>query len=166
MLIDILRRLLIGSVFCLVQAVVLSRLRLFDCVTPMLFVYFVVMVPRGYPHGLTVMWGFLMGLAVDTLSNTPGMTSAALTLTAFVQPWLIELFLPRDAEPDMRTSAASMGWTNFTTFTSLLVLIFCLAFFTIEAFSWANWQLWLASVTGSTVLTLILIFTCETFRRK
>ena len=104
MAIDILRRLLTLVVFCLIQALVLNQIHLFDCATPLLYVYFVIMFPRNYPKWGVLLWSFAMGLCIDMFSNTPGMASASLTLIGALQPYLLELFLPRDAEENIKSS--------------------------------------------------------------
>ena len=40
--------------------------------------------------------GFFFGLAVDILSDTPGMNAAATVLLAFLRPTFLRLFVPRD----------------------------------------------------------------------
>jgi rod shape-determining protein MreD len=166
MAIDILRRLLTLVVFCLIQALVLNQIHLFDCATPLLYVYFVIMFPRNYPKWGVLLWSFAMGLCIDMFSNTPGMASASLTLIGALQPYLLELFLPRDAEENIKSSATTLGWPKFSTFTIILVFIYCLVFFSIEALSFFNWLLWLESVVGSAVLTIALILTLDSLRKK
>lgn len=150
---------------CLAQALVFNRIQLFHCATPLVYVYFIIAFPRRYPRWALLLWGFFMGLGVDMFSDTPGLAAASLTLIALLQPMLLELFLPRDADDDIRSAAATLGWGNFTALTSLLVLIYCLVFFTIEAFNFANWLYWLECTGGSFLLTCILIITFESVRK-
>jgi len=102
---------------------------------------------------------------MDAFSNTPGVASASMTLIGALQPILLELFLPRDADEKIKVSASVLGIGKFVTMSSILTFIFCLVFFSLEAFSFFDWLYWLESVVGSTILTLILIFTFECFRK-
>lgn len=165
MALDTLRRSLLFIIFTLAQALVLGRIHLFHCATPLLYVYFIIMLPRNYPRWASLLWGFALGLAIDIFNNTPGVAAAALTLTAFIQPYLLELFLPRDAEEDIKSSAAQLGRGNFYTLAFILVLIYCFTYFTVEAFSFFNWTHWLLCIGASTLLTYILIVTLETLRK-
>ena len=79
--------------------------------------------------------------------------------------YLLELFLPRDAEDNIKCSAKALGFRNFATLTVILVLVFCLVFFSLETFSFFNWLYWLECVIGSLLLTLVLIFTLESVRK-
>ena len=164
MLIDSLRRFLALCLFCLAHVLVLGRIQLFDCATPLLFVYFVIIFPRSYPKWTLLLWGFAMGLSIDMFANTPGVNAATLTFIALLQPHVLELFLPREAEEDIKASAKSLGVWNFVCLATSLTLTFCLLFFALESFSFFNWTYWLQCAGASTLLTLILIFALETVR--
>ena len=156
---------MIFVVLCLAQALVFNHIHLFGCATALLYVYFVIMLPRNYPRWATLLWSFFLGLGVDIFSNTPGMASASLTLVGLVQPFLLTLFIPREAPENMKTAASTLGFTKFLTFATMLVLLHCLAFFTIEAFSFFNWMQWAMNITGTTLLTLLLIIVLEGIRK-
>ena len=165
MLIDFLRRLLAFVALVVVQSLMLNRIQLFHCATPLLYVYFAITIPRGYPKWASLLWCFVLGVCVDMFANTPGVAAASMTFVAALQPYLLELFLPREAEENIRSSAATLGFSKFATLSTILVLLFCLVFFSLEAFSFYDWQQWLLSVVGSALLTLILILALETLRR-
>jgi len=165
MAIDTLRRALVFVVLCLVQALVFNHIHLFGCATILLYVYFVVMLPRNYPRWAGLLWSFALGLSVDMFTNTPGMAAAALTLTGFLQPYLLQLFLPREAPENLKSAASSLGFTKFLTMAFILVFIHCLVFFTIESFGFFNWQQWALNIVGTTLLTVLLIMTLESFRK-
>ena len=150
---------------CLAQALVLNRIQLFHCATPLLYVYFVLTFRRGYPKWAILLWSFVMGLTIDMFANTPGVATSSLTLIGALQPYVLELFLPHEADEHMPVKAAVMGWGNFVTYTFLLVLLFCLVFFTLETFSFFNWLHWLECIGGSTLLTIVLILTLENTRK-
>lgn len=160
-----LHRLSLLVVFCLAQALVFNRIHIFNCATPLAYVYFAIIMPRGYPKWASLLWAFFMGLSVDAFNNTPGLASASMTLVAALQPYLLELFLPRDAEENIEASMKSLGGGNFAMLSTALVLVYCLTFFTLEAFSFFNWLHWLACVVGSVLLTLVMVFTFESVRK-
>jgi len=160
-----LKRLLMFVTLCLAQALVFNHIRLFDCATPLLYVYFAIIFPRSYPRWAALLWCFFLGLSIDMFSNTPGMAAASLTLIGFLQPYVIELFIPRDAAENQKSSAESLGFTKFHTMSAILVLIFCLVYFSLEAFSFFNWLQWLLNIVGSALLTVALIMALEAARR-
>jgi rod shape-determining protein MreD len=164
MTIDKLRLLLLFVVFVLAQVLVLNRIQLFHCATPLLYVYFIIMFPRGYPRWAILLWGFFMGITIDMFTNTPGVTSASLTLVAFIQPSLLELFLPRDAEENIKSSMKSLGVWNFTILSAILVLVHCMLFFALETFSFFNGFYWLQCAGASALLTFVLILVMDRLR--
>lgn len=163
--IDTLKRFLTFLLLALLQVLVFNRIQLFHCATPLVFIYFVIMFPRSHPKWSILLWSFAMGFVIDMFTNTPGVACASLTFAAAIQPYLLELFVPRVAEENMHVSAYVMGWGKFNTFTTLMVIIFCLTFFTLEAFNFFNWLHWLLCVVGSTLLTIVLIMALDTIRK-
>ena len=165
MTIDFLRRLFVCIIVCLLQVLVFNRIFLFDVAMPLMVVYFIIAMPRGYPRWGTLLWSFFLGLTVDMFRNTPGVTAAALTIVGMVQPYLIELFLPRDAEPDIKSSARSLGVWHFLSLAVILVVIFSLVFFALEAFTFGAWLWCLECAGASALLTIALIMAFETVRK-
>ena len=165
MAIDTLRRALHFVALCLAQALVFNHVHVMGYATVLLYVYFVVIIPRGYPRWATLLWSFALGHCVDMFTNTPGMAAAALTLVGFLQPYLLELFLPRDAAENIKSSVSALGFAKFLTLASILVFVHCLVFFTIESFGFFNWQEWALTIAGTTVLTLVLLITIESIRK-
>jgi rod shape-determining protein MreD len=164
--IDFFKRLLAFAVLLLVQALVLNHIILFGCATPLLYVYFVISFRRGYPKWGMLLWAFLMGLALDMFSNTPGVAASTLTLLALVQPYYLELFLQRDADEDFRPAIFSMGLSRYSVFAFSLTFLYCLLYFTVETFTFFNWLQWLLSVVSSTLLTFVLLLVVDNFRKK
>ena len=165
MMLDALRRLTVLIVLCLAQALVLNRIHLFNCAIPLLYVYFAIIFPRNYPKWAILLWCFFMGVIIDAFSNTPGVTSASLTLVGALQPYVMELFLPRDSDVHIKSSVATLGLGNFATLAGFLIFVFCLVFFALEQYSFFNWLYWLECVGGSALLTFILIFPIESIRK-
>ena len=163
MAIDALRRLISFIVLCLAQALVFNHIHLLGHATILLYVYFVVMFPRNYHRWASLLWSFALGLSVDLFTNTPGLAAASLTLTGFLQPFLLELFIPREAPENMKSSVSTLGFSKFFTLAAFLVFIHCLVFFTLESFTLFNWLHWSLSIAGSIVLTLVLLMVAVSF---
>ena len=165
MAIDTLRRTVVFVALCLVQALVFNYIHLFGYATVLLYVYFVVIFPRNYPRWAVLLWSFFLGLCVDLFTNTPGLAAASLTLTGFLQPYLLELFLPREAPEKLKSAMSTLGAFKFFLLAFTLVLVHCLVFFTLESFSFFNWLQWLFNVIGTTALTMLVLMALECIRR-
>ena len=164
--IDFLKRLGLFFVFVLAQTMVLGRIHLFGYATPLLYVYFVAMFNRNYPKWAVLLWSFAMGLTIDVFSNTPGVAAASLTLIGAIQPYFLEPFIPRDSVDDLRPSIRTIGMVKYVYYITVLVVLYCIVFFSLEAFNFFNWMDILKSVGGSAVITLVLILTFESVSGK
>ena len=161
-----LRRLLLLAVLLLSQTLVLNHIHLFGHATPMLQAYFVLTFRRNYPKWAMLVWSFLLGLGVDTFSNTPGVDAGAMTLLALLQPYALALFLQRESEEDLRPGILSLGFPKFLTYALLLTLVHCLLFLTLETFTFFNWREWALGVGGSTLLSTVLVVVADMMRKE
>ncbi len=163
--IDFLKRLLLFFGLMLVQALVLNHVHLFGVATPLLYVYFAISFRRGTPKWAMLVWSFLLGLSIDVFSNTPGLAAASMTLVAAIQPYLLELFIQRGDDDEVRPSILVFGLGKFTLFAFILTFVFCLVFFTLESFTFFNWIQWLMNMGTSVLLTLLLVLVVDNLRR-
>lgn len=166
MSIELVNRLALFVVLCAAQILILNHIHLFNMATPFLIIYFVITFHRNYPKWAILLWCFTLGLAIDVFSNTPGLAAGSLTLIGALQPYLLELFIPRDSIEELNTSVATLGIWKFSALSIALILVFCLLFFALEAFTFFNWIQWLECVGSSAVLTYALILAIESLRRK
>lgn len=153
-------------VLLLVQVLVFNHIHLFDCATPLLYVYLVLHFRRNYPKWGILVWSFCMGLSVDIFANTPGVAAGSMTVVGLLQPYLLGIFIPRDAADDFSPSIRTMGFQAFFYYAMTLVFLYCVLFFTLETFSFFNWLQWLESVFGSFAITMIFLFAIENLGRK
>ena len=166
MKIDLLKRTGWFFAFVLVQVIVLGRIHLFNCATPLFYVYFVASFPRNYPKWATLLWSFFMGLLIDIFFNTPGLAAASLTVIAVIQPYFFELFVPRDSVDDLKPAMNTLGPVKYAYYIVTLVLLFCLVFYSLELLNYFNLMKWALCVVGSAAVTLLLIFTFEIAKGK
>ena len=166
MSVEFLKRLGWFAVLCVAQVLILNHIHLFDIAIPLLYVYFTITFRRGTPKWMILLWSFALGLAIDVFSNTPGLASGSMTLIAVIQPYLLELFVPRDSAENLETSLATLGVGKYLTFCAIILVVYCLVFFALEAFSFYNWLHWLACAGASSLLTFVLMMAIESVRRK
>ena len=165
MSIDLIRRIGLMVLFTLVQVHILNHIHLFNVATPLVYVYFILLFPRNHQRWLSILLAFFFGLTLDSFSNTPGETAFALTLTAFLQPYVLELYLERDDSDDFSPSMANMGFVKYSTYVLLLTFVFCFTLFSLEAFSFFNWIQWLLCILGSWGVTSIMIIAIDSVRK-
>ncbi len=148
------------------QVLILNHVHLLDVAMPLLYIYFAITFRRGFPRWIILLSCFFMGLIVDMFSSTPGLAAGTMTLVGFIQPFLVERTAPRDSAEDMEISVATMGFGGFAFLSGVITAIYCLVFFTLEAFSFFEWFVWLERIIASSLLTWILILAIESVRSK
>lgn len=162
---EVIRRFFTFIILCLVQVLALNHVELFGCATPLLYVYFIMQFRKGFPKWALLLWSFSLGICIDIFSNTPGVAAASATFLGFLQPYLLNLFVPRDSADDILPTMKSLGVARYVYFTIISVLVFNILFFTLEIFSFSGWLNWAWNICGSTLLTVILILVIENVRR-
>ncbi len=153
-------------VLLLIQVLILNNIHLFQVATPLLYVLFVITFRRGMPKWMILTYSFLLGLLLDIFANTPGLAAGTMTLIAVIQPYLLETLTPRDSAENMRVSVSTMGFSKFVTFSAILVGIYCVVFFALEAFNFFDWQMWLLRAVSSALLTLLFVLAIESVRAR
>lgn len=166
MKIEVIRHFFTFIILCIVQVLVLNHIELFGCATPLLYVYFIMLFRRGFPKWAVLLWSFFLGIFIDMFSNTPGVAASSATLLGLLQPYLLNLFAPRDSSEDIMPTMKSLGVARYVYYTIICVLVFNLTFFTVEMFSFFNWLKWAMNIGSSTVLTVVLILVIENVRKR
>ena len=149
----------------LLQVLILNNVHIAGYATPFLYIYLILKFESDVSRNALMLWAFFLGLAVDVLSDTPGMNAAATVLLAFLRPSLLRLFTPRDNQDNLVPSFKSMGITPFLKYTTASVFIHSLALLSIEFFSFSGIWLLLLRVALCTVLTVTCIVAVEGIRR-
>lgn len=149
----------------LAQVLVLNNIHLFGCATPLLLVYIIIIMPADAPRWLSLLTGFVLGIVSDIFSNTPGVATTTLTASAFLQPFLLKLFISREAPESLSPSMASLGNMKFLFYSFIQVLFYCIVFFSLQGFTFFHFGQWALFAGGSTALTFILLLTIEKIRR-
>lgn len=152
-------------VILLVQVLVLNHIHLFGYATPLLYVYMVMLFKRSCPRWVVLLASFAMGAIVDIFSNTSGIATVSLTLLGFLRPYILMPLISREAEEELEPTMQSLGMGRYFYYTLMMVGIYCLVFFTLEAFCFYNWPQWLACTLSSAALTTLLIIVIENARK-
>ena len=161
MSIDFFKHIALLVVLVMAHLLVLNYIRLWGVAAPMLYLYVVSTLQRGYPKWGVLLWGFATGLAIDTIQNTPGLVAASMTLVAVVQPYLLDMFAPREADEHMQVSVKDMGWSKLAAYLLLLTLVHCFTLFTLEFLSFYDLAQWALSIVGSVAVTFLMLLAIE-----
>ena len=154
----------VGLVF--LQVLVLNHVNVGGYATPFLYVFFILKAETDTSRNMLMLCAFLLGLLIDIFSDTPGMNAAATVWLAFVRPFVMHLFMPRDTNEMPVPSIRTMGVAPFLKYVFFCVLLHHLLLFGIEYFSFAHIETWLLHAGASTLLTTSCVMALEGARKK
>lgn len=143
------------------QVLILNKINLFGYVTPLLYIWSIVKIENTYSRNTLLLLAFFTGLAVDMFTSTPGMNAAAVTLLAFVQPYLLKLFVSYDRREQMTPGIYSMKRGPFIGYVSLCAVVHHLFYFILKSIPVADWSMLISKVVFSATLTVLLIVVIE-----
>lgn len=141
------------------QAVFFNNMVLFNVAVPIVFIYLIITLPITYSSEAATSVGFFSGLAVDILSDTPGLNALCATVLAFMRRSVFHLYMSSDIDlAEQRPAPYNMGATVFMKYAITLVAIYCLMVFTVEAFEIFSFRLYVLRVVFSTIYSFIIIY--------
>ncbi|HBN06617.1 MAG TPA: rod shape-determining protein MreD [Bacteroidales bacterium] len=146
------------------QIFVLNGLNIFGYFNPMIYIWFILMLPTNTPKWLGLILSFLMGFTVDIFSGQVGFHAAALTFIGLIRPLFISIFFSgKDIQTNLRPSIAEMSLMTFLPYIVSLVFLHHFVYFTIEIFNFSEFFLTLLRIVCSTIITTLLILICDFF---
>lgn len=141
------------------QAVLFNNLILFNVALPIVFIYLIITLPVTMGETALYTVAFLTGLAMDILSDTPGVNALSCTLLAALRRPVFHLYVPSDNDlADQRPLPRTMGTPAFLKYSGTMVVIYCTLYFTIDSLHIFNVELWLLRIVSSSVFSFALIY--------
>jgi hypothetical protein len=143
-------------VFVVIQLPLLYKLVFLDTAFGFFYIGFLLLLPYGLNPFLRLGLGFLIGILVDTFSNTPGVHAFACTLIMFVRDYWY-LFVNGDPEDETELSVPKMGIIGTLSYLLPVIFIHLLLVFTIEHGKWLGYSRVFLQVIYSSVFTFVII---------
>lgn len=164
MIVSTLKRMAWALLLLAIQVLILDQVHPWGYGAPLLCPLLVITLPLGISRSEALLWGFGIGFVADIFAGTSGISSAAMTLIAFIQPPLLELMVPRDSEEELHPSFSTMGRWNYLQFIVLLLFLHHLVYFALEGFSYFHIEDIAISLGVSYIASLLLIVLVEHVR--
>jgi len=151
-------------VVILFQVLVMDHVMLNGYLIPYFYLLLIILLPFETPRWIQLIVGFLLGMAMDLFSNTPGMHTVATLLVAFIRPYLLTLLAPRDGyEPETFPRIHHYGVFWFLKFALILVTIHHFTLFYLEVFQLKDFFSTLLRVILSSILSVSTIVLSQYF---
>ena len=141
----------------LAQILLLNNIQLFGYMQPLIYIWFIILLPNSFPKWIVMILGFLMGFTMDVFSAQLGFHTATATLTATIKPMMLSWFVNNFDNNTFRPSIAEMGFLSFLGFTSSIVFLHTTIYILIESFSFAEILNLLLRILISSLISIGLI---------
>lgn len=142
-----------------VQLFVLDSIRVSIYFSPLAYIAFVALLPVGMRPVAVLLLGFATGVFIDLFEGTGGAHTVATLLTAYTRRWIMIATMGHETvdEETAMPSIRSLDTGRFMRYAALIVVFHCLAYFTLEALTFANYHLVLMKIAVSGVFTLLAV---------
>lgn len=165
MIVQTLKRMAWAMLLLLLQVLFFDQIHPWGYGAPLLCPLIVITLPLGTSRTAAMLWGFCTGFVADIFAGTPGISSAALTLTAFLQPILLDNLVETDnSKEEVHPSFSTLGRWKYTRLIALLLLIHHTTYFALEGFSYFFLTDIAVSMGVSYAFSLMLILLVEHVR--
>lgn len=159
---DILLGFLHFIVIAALQIFIINGVNILGYFNPMIYVWFILMLPTNTPKWLVLILSFLMGLIVDIFAGNIGFHVTVLTFIGFIRPLFINIFFSgKDTQTNLRPSISEMGLSTFLPYLAILVFIHHFFYFTLEIFSLSEFFRTLLRIVCSSISTILIIIFCD-----
>jgi len=124
----------------LIQVLVLKQIDIswenFNYIFLMIYPLFILLLPLKITRSLQILLAFVLGMGVDLFYDTPGLHTAALLVTAFIRKYILKFLEPVEGySTDTTPTIRKYGFNWFLIYSSILMFVHLLVFFSVEAFS-------------------------------
>lgn len=120
------------------QVLLMNHIHIMGYGSPLVYVALLLYFPVNSNRIVTLLWAFALGALVDMFSNTPGLSAAAMTFVAFLQPNWLKMWTPKDSLEDMTPNYRTMGVWNHLRYLTVILLFHHVTYFLLESFSFYN----------------------------
>ncbi len=156
--------------FCLIimiQVLLLNKVTLrwwsqpegFPIFIPYVYPLFILLLPFETPVWLLMVLGFITGITVDSFMNTSGLHAFATVFIAYLRTNVLSALLPKHLSeyPNQSPSVKNLGWVPFLVYSSFLILLHHILYFSIELWSFSNIGYLALKILASSATTIVFI---------
>lgn len=147
------------AILLVLQTFVLSHFTVSQYLSLYIFIMVVIMASMQTQGWIMLILGFICGGVVDIIEGGGGLFAATTTWLAFVRPQILNWTAGREAmlSGGMPTSS-KIGYKRFFTYVTMMVLLWTIPFFALEAAGSFSWVYTTIRMLASSVGIIILIF--------
>lgn len=158
MLNDNLKIIVLFLFLIVIQGFFLNNFTLFGYINPYLYVLVILILPVDMSKFFIILFSFILGLSIDTFSNTLGMHASACVFVAFMRPLILKVVHPRDGfDHGSRILINNMGLGWYLKYAFLMIIVHHSFLFFIEIFRFTDFFFTFSKVIMTTLFSLVFI---------
>ena len=145
--------------FVVLQVFVLNKICLWECITPMVYILFILSLPFKMPQWAVISVGFLLGMIMDFFTGVIGYHALATLVIAFVRPVIIRVISYREErEEHLHPIFYDMRFIWYLQYVFWLTFIHHFVYFFVDVLSFHNFLRTIIVILSNTVCSLLCIF--------
>jgi hypothetical protein len=139
------------------QVFLFNHLVIFHVVVPFVFLTFLLVLPFDLRRSILYPVAFITGLLVDILSENmaTGLHAFCCVLVVALRPYVLSSISSSNVRNSNELSLRNQNTLWLTSYLLLLFFVYHLAYYLLEAFTFANFLTMLLKVMGGTVFTFV-----------
>jgi hypothetical protein len=142
----------------LVQGLVVNNIQLNEYLNPMVYPIMIMMLPFEMSAIATMLVALVLGISVDAFSNTFGLHASAAVFIGYLRPTILKYIQPKEGyDNTLLPIIPDMGIVWFLIYSSVMILLHHLWFFSFEILRFDLILLILGKTFLSFILSLLLI---------
>lgn len=155
--------------FAFAQTLIIGQLDFGLDIHPMIYPFFILILPFEINTIWAMIIAFLMGIFVDFFMNTFGLHASAALIIAYLRPQIFSFFAPRDGYDNFRSpTIQSLGYRWFLSVSGLVILFHHFWFFLLEQFKFSDILIILKKTILSGIISIVIFLITHTifFKRN
>ncbi len=149
--------------YVFLQIVILKRIDLsygnFDFIHVFIYPLFILLLPLSFVPLLVLSLAFFMGITIDFFYDSPGVHASAMVFVAYIRKPILSFLEPRKGYDLIKPpSLQQMGLSWFASYISIILFLFLLFYFSVEAFSFIYYFDIAMRTIFSFIASLIIVF--------
>ena len=152
------RFILVAFGMILLQVLVVDQIEISRFLHPQIYFMVLLGLPVNMKHWNTYIIAFVLGISIDTFTNTPGLNAFVCTLMAFLRYAYLANFTDKDwLSSNIQPSLYNTDTINYLVSLVVFALFFHMFYFLVEQLSFRRFDETLLKTLYSTSLSILLI---------
>jgi hypothetical protein len=163
---SILNIILVSILIIFIQIFFLYDVNVFGLITPMVYLYLIIILPFNTPIVLMILYSFIVGFVIDGFYNTGGMHTIPTLLIGLIRPVILSMIVPQKGF-DLGGSISIYTWNIFRAAIFIFSLTFIHHFilFSIEAVNLSGVFIIFFRTLLSTLVSMMFMFIFLLFKK-